>query len=177
MKVLLIGAGGLGRIALDILRRRADMTPVGFISDHTAGGTMIEGLEVLGNGDAMARLSGLATGAIIAIGNAQHRHELAAKALEAGMELVTLVDPSATVSSQASIGAGVIIDAHAVVCTGAKIGDLCILRAGAIVEHDAVMERCSYVGPKCLLDARAVIKERAKVNGGQVVNQDQVVEA
>ena len=91
MKCVVIGAGGHGRVVLDILIRAAQHEPVGFIdSDPRLLGRRIDGRQVLGDLDDLPRLASehSIAGAVVAIGNNGVRREFAERieALERGDE-------------------------------------------------------------------------------------------
>ena len=75
METLIIGAGGHGRVVLDILRAAGQYTPVGFIdSDPTLAGTQVMDLDVLGDINLLPKLRKQnISRAIVAIGDNRNR--------------------------------------------------------------------------------------------------------
>ena len=69
MNMIIVGAGGHGRVVLDILRQANENKPVGFLDNNTElHGRRIDGLPVLGSIEELPELRkrGI-TGATIAI--------------------------------------------------------------------------------------------------------------
>src|SRR5438105_3253918 len=124
MDVIIIGAGGHGRVVLDILRAEAKYRVTGFLdADSALMGTYVGGVPVVGGVNQLARLKGRSRGVVVAIGDNRVRQNYARHVLAAGMELINAVHPSAVVSQTATIGKNVVIAAGAVIGTEAKIGD------------------------------------------------------
>lgn len=128
--VILIGAGGHGKVIADILL--CSGTPVrGFLDDRE--GACAAGLPWLGSVEEYRRFPDAEF--LIAVGDARTRRRIAL-AMD-GVRWHTAVHPHAVVSSlEVEIGEGTVVMAGAVVNPGARIGRHCIINTGAVVEHD-----------------------------------------
>src|SRR4051812_48390624 len=136
MDVIIAGAGGHGRVVLDILRAAGEHRVVGFL-DADAGlhGTLAGGVPVLGHLNMLPKLKAQGVGgAIVAIGDNRVRQTYADKFAAAGFTLVSAVHPSAVVSPTAEVGANVVVAAGAIVCTEAKVADGAIINTAAVVD-------------------------------------------
>src|SRR5688500_15272332 len=113
MNVVILGAGGHGRVVLDILRAAASHTPVGFIdADTSRAGADLDGLPLLGPVNVLARLRRQdVRGAIVAIGDNRIRAAYADLVLQNNLELINAIHPSAIVSPTVRIGVNVVIAA------------------------------------------------------------------
>lgn len=170
--VMLIGAGGHGRVVLDIVRQAGVHRPVGFIdADPAKAGTQILGMPVLGPVNLMTRLRKLhnVTAAIVAIGDNRTRMRYAQLVLEEGLELVSAIHPSAIVSPTASIGRNVVVGPGAVINTEARIGDSVIVNSSAVVEHECRIEAGVHLCPGSLLAGRVHLESGAFVGMGAKV--------
>src|ERR1700683_2469500 len=90
-EILIVGAGGHGRVVLEIIRAAGLYTPIGFIdADVALAGLMVGGVQILGPLNVLPRLLQQRQGmrAIIAIGDNRIRRSCAAKVAAAGLELV-----------------------------------------------------------------------------------------
>src|SRR5215211_794257 len=122
MDVLILGAGGHGKVVLDILRAAGEHRPVGFIdADRSLTGTSVGGLTVLGPPNLLPKLRTKAKGAIVAIGDNHTRRSYAAMVREHGFELINAIHPAAVVSASAKVGRNVVICAGACVCVEATL--------------------------------------------------------
>src|SRR3954469_2602729 len=133
MDILIIGAGGHGKVVLEILRAARQHTPIGFLdADPALANTTLADLPVFGPLNLLPKLKGKAKAASVAIGDNRARQGYAAKLAAAGLELITAVHPSATLASTAKIGRNVVIAAGAVIGTEAIISDSAIINTGAL---------------------------------------------
>ena len=172
-RVLIIGAGGHGKVVADILR--ACGTPAaGFVDgDESMRGRTVAGLPVLG---AMNRLEHLArehgcTSAVVAIGDNRVRLEHAREVERAGLKLASAIHPSANVAASATVGAGVVICMGASVCAEATVGDVSIVNTNAVVDHECELGNSVHVCPNASLAGRVKVGEGGFVGIGASVIQ------
>lgn len=161
--LIIVGAGGHGRVVLDICRTLG--RPVaGFLDDHRPVGSTVEEVPVLGDSgrlndpDLRRNNSVIFAFGIIdddpILAN-RRRRELGERLLARGGELATLIHPSVVVSSRAEIGLGTTVSSGAVIITGARVGRHCMIHTVAIVDHDCVVGDGAQVGPAVQLCGRA----------------------
>ena len=176
MKLLILGAGGLGRTVADVIARTGNYSTVGFCDDGAEPDQTVAGLPVLGRCDDLAVIADRhgADGAVVAVGDPTIRTALAAKVGQAGLRLPVIIDSTAVVSPSLTAGEGVVIGPAATIGPGVRIDRLAIIGAGVVIEHDAVLEQACYVGPRCLIDARATVRAGTAVTAGRCIAQDAV---
>lgn len=173
MDVVIIGAGGHGKVVLDILRILETNRVAGFVdADPALVGTSVNGLAVLGGINQLSKLrQQKIKGAIVAIGDNRTRVEYAKQIIEAGLELINAVHPTASVSRTAKVGRNVTIAAGAMVCVDAKISDSVILNTGCIIDHECEVGEGSHICPGAVLAGRVRIGAGAFVGIGANVIQ------
>jgi sugar O-acyltransferase (sialic acid O-acetyltransferase NeuD family) len=172
MDVLIIGAGGHGKVVLDILRASGAHRPVGFLdADPALAGSTVGGLPVMGPIHHLSKLrqQGKARGAIVAIGDNRARRTYAQHVVDEAVELTNAIHPRASISSSALIGRGVVIAAGAIVCAEARIGDSVILNTGCIVDHECEIEEAVHICPAAALAGRVRVEAGAFVGLGAKV--------
>jgi UDP-perosamine 4-acetyltransferase len=170
MVVLIVGAGGHGKVVLDILRAAGEHNPIGFIdADTSLAGTTIGGLPVFGPANQLPKLQRKCKAAIIAIGDNRTRRSYAQTLIEQGFELVSAIHPTACVSSSARIGKNVVVAAGAIVCAEAVIADSAIVNTAAVVDHECEIGCAAHVCPTVALAGRVRIGEGAFVGLGAKV--------
>src|SRR5262249_22226114 len=105
MNVVIVGAGGHGRVVLDALRLAALHTAVGFIdADEARTATCVLGLPILGNINVLPRLSRQdVRGAFIAIGDNRVRRGYADAVIQSGLELINIIHPGSLLSPTATL--------------------------------------------------------------------------
>jgi sugar O-acyltransferase (sialic acid O-acetyltransferase NeuD family) len=174
-KAVIIGAGGHGRVVLDVLRAGGRFEPAGFLDDGappSAQGPC--GLPVLGpvGADGFARLLDRdVRHFVVAIGDNAARLAAQSAAAAAGLEPVNAVHPTAFVSPAASLGRGVVVCPNAAVVTGARLGDACVVNTAAVVDHECDLAEGVHVAPGALLAGRVTVGRLAFVGIGARVIQ------
>ena len=182
-KILIIGAGGHGRVVLEALRS-AGRKP-SFL-DGALRGRTIDGAKVEGGDELLDVLP--PTGVVLAVGvgaspDVAARRDVYEAASAKGFRLPPVVAASAPVSKLALLEDGAQILTRAVVHPGAVIGVNAVVNTGAIVEHDAVVGAHAFVGPgavllgACRIGAGAFIGAGAVVLPGTTVGPDSIVGA
>jgi UDP-perosamine 4-acetyltransferase len=171
MDVILIGAGGHGRVVLEILRLQKLHHPVGFVdADVTRQGEDVGGLPILGPVNALPRLlKRNIKGAIVAIGDNRVRQSYAQTVAQNGLELVNAIHPSAVISPSARLGRNIVVAAGAVVGTESEIADSVIINTSASVDHECRVGRAAHVCPGAILAGRVSVGEGAMVGMGAKV--------
>lgn len=172
MDVLIVGAGGHGRVVLDILRFGKMHRVIGFLdADDSLAGTEVSGVPVLGHPQHLLKLRGKARGAIAAVGDNRARVSYAAHLAAAGLELIQAVHPSAVVSTTAKIGQNTVICANAVIGADAQVGPSVIINTSAVVDHECVVGEGAHIAPGALLAGRVTVEGGAFVGLGSRVIQ------
>ena len=168
MKNLLIwGAGGHGRVILDIARAMGTFGRIAFYDDsEDIGGKLRE--EVLSGGFREASRLGF-DAFVVAIGPNFLRSQRFEEALATGMEAAVCVHPTAWISPGASIGRGTVVMPRVVVQTDARVGVNCILNTGTIVEHDCVIGDHVHLSPGVTLCGNVTVGPLAHLGAGVTV--------
>ncbi len=165
MQVILIGAGGHGKVVLDILRCEGKREPIGFLDANPAlAGQRVGGLPVLGPINLLPRLrQQKIRAAIVSIGDNRARMKYAALLREQGFELINAIHPTASISPTAKLGANVVVAAQAAICTEAKIADAVIINTAAVVDHEGEVAEGAHICPGVHLAGRVRIGRGAFV--------------
>ncbi len=174
MSCIVIGAGGHGRVVLDILRAAGLHVVVGFVdSNAKTHGHRVDGCEVFGDMSCIERLKrehGVKS-AVVAIGDNGVRRSFAEAAESAGLTLLNAIHPSANIAENATLGRNVVIAAGALVCAHCQIGDSSILNTGCIVDHESMIGTAVHVCPGARLAGRVTVESGAFVGIGSTVIQ------
>lgn len=132
MKLLVIGAGGYGRLVKSI----AELTgfdAVDFLDDNSP-------LSV-GKTEQLEQIERGYDGSVVAIGNPEIREKLFRRLTKP----VTIIHPTAVVYPTAAIGNGCVIEANAVVNSEAVVKDGVFVCAGAVVNHNACIHEFAQI--------------------------------
>ena len=153
-KLLLVGAGGLGRVVLEHAITNYDCS---FLDDGPEIGSFVNDIPIIGRTSEIDRFFGEYTSLIVTIGNNSLREKLYKTASQIGYSMPSIIDSSAYLSPHATLGNGCVILNNAVIQNGAKIGNGCIINPGVEAHHD------STVGDFCLIYTNSVIRSLTHV--------------
>lgn len=168
-----MGAGGHGRVVLDILLSAGQFQVMGFLDSNPAlTGRRMDGLPILGG---LGVLPGLRdqgiVAAVVAIGDNGVRREMAEHFEGAGFELINAIHPSANLARNVTLGRNVVVAAGALVCAHCQIGDSVILNTGCIIDHETMIGTAAHVCPGARIAGRVSIEAGAFVGIGATVIQ------
>lgn len=170
--VIIVGAGGHGKVVLDILLAARRLRPVGFVdADPRLTDAYVGGLPVLASANGLPRLrqEGIRH-AIVAIGDNRTRLHYCGLLEEHGFRLANAIHPTASVSAAAAVGKNVVIAPQAAVVTEARIGDGVILNTAAIIDRACQVGEGAHVCPGAALAGRVRVGRGAFVGiGAQVI--------
>jgi sugar O-acyltransferase (sialic acid O-acetyltransferase NeuD family) len=172
-KVVIVGAGGHGRVVLDILIRARRTKVVGFLDSNPAThGRRMDGVPILGDLSALSDLRKQGVeGAIVAIGDNGVRRSFADEIEASGIEMINAIHPSANLAHNVRIGRNVVIAAGALVCAHCQIGDSAILNTGSIVDHESMIGTAAHICPGARLAGRVSVESGAFIGIGATVLQ------
>jgi UDP-perosamine 4-acetyltransferase len=168
MDVVLIGAGGHGRVVLDILRAGGLHKPVGFLdADPQLTGQTVGGLPVLGQLNLLPKLKAQKVkGVIISIGDNHPRRQYFRKVSEQGFEVISAIHPASYVSPTAKLGKNVVVAAGAVISTDAQIGNSVIVNTSAVVDHECEIGEAVHICPSATLAGRVSVGDESFIGMG-----------
>jgi UDP-perosamine 4-acetyltransferase len=173
MQIVIIGAGGHGKVVADIIRASSEWDPVCFVDANPAlvGKTILR-LPVVGQANLLPKIrSQGVVAAVIAIGDNRARATYARMAAQLGFQLPAIVHPSAIVSPTATLGANVVVAAGVVVGVEASVTDHAILNTGCVVDHECRIGEAAHIGPAAALAGRVSVGSGAFVGLGSRVIQ------
>jgi len=179
--IFLFGAGGHGRAAAEVVRR-AGTCRIACVLDDDPSAVSPHGTPGVAGG--RERLERLATEGtrrgFVAVGNNADRELLMTLAEAAGLELVSIIDPSAIVAGDATVGPGTALMPMSFVGAGAAVGRGAIVNTAATVDHDCVIDDYAHIScgvhlsGECRVGARSLVGIGASI-AGQVTLGDRVI--
>ncbi len=170
VRIVLIGAGGHGRVVWDTLQliRERDNVQVAAVLDDDARlwGRSFQGLAVQGPVESIARAQ--ADAALIAIGDNRVRQRVYAFLQSLGIPLANAIHPTAVLGRDVRLGSGIVAFAHVVVNIGAQIRDNVILNTACTVDHDSIVGAHAHLAPGVHLAGGVNVGEGALIGIGSV---------
>lgn len=168
-QLLIIGAGGYGRVVADIAKLSGQYQRIVFADDadiQDSGGFPVvceakEAGHFLNDYDL-----------IVAIGNNQTRKCIYENLEAHSGRLAVLVHPSAVVASDVALGAGSVVMANAVINCGSKIGKGVIVNTAATIDHDNQIGDFVHISPGAHIAGTVTIGSRTWVGIGGIVSNN-----
>ena len=153
-KLLLVGAGGFGRMVAELAMLQYDCA---FVDDGQPVGVEICGIPVVGGLADLPDLRKEYGLLVVGIGNNQFRAQVYEKAKVLGFAFPNIVAPSAYISPYSKMGYGCVVLQNACIQNGASVGSGVLLNAGTEVHCNAT------VGDYALIYTSSVIRTGATV--------------
>jgi sugar O-acyltransferase (sialic acid O-acetyltransferase NeuD family) len=172
--LLIWGAGGHGKVVLDIARSTGRFERIVFIDDDRARvGVPFCDCPLLSGPEELDRFPGSAM--VVAVGDNRRRAQCFWVALKHGLSLTALVHSTAIVAPSANIGRGTVVMPGAIINAGAIIGENCIINSGAVVEHDCRIGAHVHISPRSVLGGAVSVGPFAHIGIGAIVLPGAVV--
>lgn len=177
--LVVVGAGGFGREALDVAEAAERAEPgrhdiLGVVDD--APGELAlsrladRGVAYLGT---LEDWLGTRPSAryVVGIGSPAVRRTVEARLVAAGLEPETLLHPRAEFGSRVRIGAGSVVCGGVQVSTNVTLGRSVHLNPGAVIGHDAVLSDYVSVNPGAIVSGEVHVEAGVLLGAGSVVLQ------
>lgn len=161
-KLVIIGAGGQGRVCADIARLMG-YAEIIFLDDGApnAEGKVSDYPQYLPDADFF-----------VAIGNGAVRRRLQTMLEENGANIATLIHPNATVAQDVKIGQGTAVMAGAVINPGAVIGCGNIVNTCASVDHDCRVGDYLHIAVGARICGTVTLEDDSWIGAGAVIIQN-----
>jgi sugar O-acyltransferase (sialic acid O-acetyltransferase NeuD family) len=181
--IVLLGAGGHGRVVVDVLSALGTSRKILMLDDNPAvWGRGEDGVRTAGPIASLRQLIDASlTEGFVAIGANQARARLFRDLVQAGLSSPVLAHPSAVISPRAHLGSGVLVCAGAIIGPGARIGIGTIVNTGAQVDHDCEVGEFVHLAPGSVLCGEvsvasgALVGARATIAPGVSVGSRSIV--
>lgn len=161
-EVVIIGAGGHGRVVADIIKQSGDKV-LGFLDDAD-----IKNLPMLGKVKDCVNYKD--NYFIVAIGNNEIRRKIMEKYPD--LNYYTAIHPSVVISPDVKIGEGSCVMPLAVINNGATIGEHCIINTHSTIEHDCVIGDFVHVCPGATLCGTVNVGDNTQIGAGGVIKNN-----
>lgn len=171
-KLLIIGAGGLGRMTMEAASNQYQCY---FVDDGFQVNDEICGIKVVGKIDDLKQLKDRFNNAIVAIGNNQFREKLSNSLIEYGYNLPNIFNSTAYISNFATFGYGCIVLSNASIQNGAKIGNGVVITANVEIHHDSKVNDYALIYSNSTIRTYAEIGKRVKIGSNVSISNSVIV--
>jgi len=143
-RLIIIGAGGHGKVCAEIARDMEQWSEIVFLDDEKENSLL--DFPILGPVN-IEKYVDNRTNFFVAIGDNIHRREIYHRISMCKGHLATLIDTNAIISDYSKIGQGSVIMPGVIVNAKVSIGQGCIVNTGSIIEHDSFIEDFVHLSP------------------------------
>lgn len=169
-KLIIIGASGHGKVVADIAIKMNKWQSFAFLDDDESIKTSM-GLEVIGKtADAFTYKD--EADFFVAIGNNAVRERVQVKLIEQGLNVLSLIHPSAVIGTDVEIGIGTAVMAGVVINSSTRIGKGCIINTSASLDHDNVIEDYVHISPGVNIAGTVKVGKGSWIGIGSVVSNN-----
>ncbi len=168
-ELVIIGAGGHGRVIADIAQKSGVYKTISFLDDGDAKETM--GLPIIGQSSDVEKYANTAD-IFVAIGNNAVRGEFIERLLAMNANVPTLIHPSAIIGACVEIGVGTAIMAGAVINPCSKLGKGVILNTCSSIDHDCAIGDYVHIAVGAHLAGAVSIGKKTWVGAGATVSNN-----
>ena len=154
-KLLLVGAGGFGRMVAEQAMLQYDCA---FVDDGQPVGTEVCGIPVVGGIADLPELRKEYGLLVVGIGNNRFRAQVYEKAKALGYAFPNIIAPSAYV-----VGNGVLLNAGAEVHCDAVVEDYALIYANSVVRTGAKVGKYARIGSNVTVCNSAVVPDGADI--------------
>ncbi|WP_342388774.1 NeuD/PglB/VioB family sugar acetyltransferase [Salinicoccus bachuensis] len=166
-KVILIGNGGHSRVIQEMINKNNAYELIGIL-DQSVESFYKEESVIYDNTDNLSYYKQEAS-FVLAIGDNKTRKKIMKENNLEPENFATIIDPSAIVATDVSIGAGTVVMPGAVINTGTIIGNHTIINTRAVVEHDNVIEDFVHISPNATLTGTVRVRNFSHIGAGAIV--------
>lgn len=170
-EIIIIGAGGNSKVLIDMIntlnQKNNELKIIGILDDSPQKESLM-GYPILGPvGEASRYPENVHF--INGIGDNKTRNAIAEKYPE--LKYLTVIHPSAIISSDVEIGEGSMVMPGAVINTDTRIGRGCIINTGTVIEHDNQLGDFIHVASNSTTAGNVRIGNRTMLGTGTKVIQ------
>ena len=172
-KLVIIGAGGHGRVVADIAYKMNKWQQIIFMDDdETIKSSM--GIKVVGKtNDVPMYIDDCDI--FVAIGDNIKREKILRWLEREGASIPTLIHPKAIIGEEVEIGMGTVIMPGAIINCCTKIGKGCIINTGATIDHDNIIEDYVHISPGVHLAGAVSVGKGTWLGIGSIVINNIVI--
>lgn len=160
MNLLIIGAGGHGRVVKEVAEATNKYNTIDFLDDNSE--------LAIGKCDEYMSFRDNYIYAFVAFGSNELRSKWTEKLREAGFETPTLIHPTAYLSPTVDIEPGVVVLPKAAINANAVIKLGSIIGMGSLIDHDVTIDKFCHINTGSIVKANCKIESYSRIDTGEV---------
>ena len=175
-KIIIVGGGGHAKSVIDSIKTMSHFEIIGIIDAPGKKKTFVNGIEIIGEDSELDNYFNKniksAVIAIGSIGDVNLRVKLYDRCKKIGYNFPNIIDSSAIISQNITIGEGNFIGKGTIISANVNIGNGCILNTGCIIEHECLIEDFVHLAPGCVLSGGVLVKKYAHIGTHSTIIQN-----
>lgn len=160
LKLLIIGAGGHGRVVRETAEAMNKYVRIDFLDDNSD--------QAIGKCEDYETFRNEYSYAFVAFGSNELRSKWIDKLQHAGYEVPALIHPLTYVSPTAKVEGGTLVLPKAVINTNTVIKQGSIIGMGSLIDHDSIIEEYCHVNTGAIVSAGCSVHRMTKLDSGCV---------
>lgn len=167
-KLMIVGAGGHGKVAADCAQAMACFDEIVFADAVYPSRKQHLNWPIVGDDSFwLKHINDYLF--VVAIGPSDIRARVQQKIQQAGGKLTSLIHPSAQISQYATVGKGSVVFANSVINADSHIGEACIINTAATIDHDCQVGAYCHIAPGANISGGVTIGQHSWLGVGSCV--------
>lgn len=171
-KLLLVGAGGFGRVVSEQARLEYDCS---FVDDGFEAGEKICGISVVGHISDLPELRKGYKKLIVTIGNNSLREKIYTNAIDLGYNFPNIISATAYISPFSKMGWGCVCLNNSIIQNGSMVGNGVLLNPGVEIHHDSFVDDYALIYTNSVVRTQAKIGRRVRIGSNVTISNNIVV--
>jgi len=177
-KLIIIGAGGMGRSIYDLA-----MECAGNVSDYEIKGFIDDNIHALEKFKNYPPIIGtisdykIVEGDVFvnSLGDIETKKKCIINILNKGGEFINLIHPMAIISTNVTLGKGCVVESFVSIGVDAVVGDFALIQNGAIVGHDVTIGNWSRIDSYVVIVGGVTIGNEVCVHTASIINHNVII--
>lgn len=161
-RIIIIGAGGHGKVVADIIKLSGDKV-VGYIDDKDPA--EFPGFNIIGT---TADIGKTDCWYFAAVGNCSVREKI----MNYDVKWYTAIHPTAVIAEGVAIGEGSCVMANAVINSSTKIGKGVIINTASTIDHDCTISDFVHIAPGVNISGTVTVGSKTWIGVGSAVSNN-----
>lgn len=173
--IILLGIGGHAHSVVDSIESGGIYHICGFLDVEKRFGERYREYQVLGTDNLLEEYfeKGVKNAFVTVgyMGKGEVRSRLYNRLKELGFYLPVIIDQTAVIAKDVTLGEGSFIGKRTIINSAAQIGKMCIINTGAIIEHDCTVDDFTHISVGSILCGNVQVGKSSFVGANATVIQ------
>lgn len=167
--IVIIGAGGHGKVVLDCILAQGKYEVAGFVDDGIdIDQTVTANYKIITTPEKIEVLKNSVDYFIVAIGNNKIREQLYTT-IKKTLKPAIVIHPAATIGMGVKIHSGCMVLSNVVINTYTGIGENTIVNSGVIIDHDCTIGNHAHLSIGSVVGSNSSIEDHYTTSIGEII--------